>query len=64
MFNPFGPPIIDAVLYKIATKPKHLVYINPVHETVVQGHGAFREINRFRLMISVMLPASVGKLVH
>ncbi len=48
LFNPFGPPVIDAVIARLAAHrattraPVRVAYLNPVHAALFQHHPAFR----------------------
>lgn len=48
MFNPFGPPVFDAVIERLARHraetnvPVRIAYLNPAHEAVLAADARFR----------------------
>ena len=53
LYNPFGPPVFDAVVARIAAHARaghevFVIYINPRHRDVLERSGAFETIFRHR----------------
>jgi SAM-dependent methyltransferase len=62
MYNPFKPPVVNAVMERLASHqyPLFLIYLNPEHRDVVKETGRFKAIfdDPDYLLVAELVPAA------